>query len=288
MKYLKIQLFLLLFVNHNVICMEIKLPDNAAIDGWEKSGAQMTFYKNDLYGHINGGAELFLEFGFDSLLVQDYNSGGALLSLEVYCMETTESALGIYLMKCGKETSSPEIESRNSANKYQVLAVKDKFYIQLNNFKGSKEAEKVMPVFLNAILSNISGKNTPGLIKLLPEENMVPGSEKIIRGQYALQPIFTFGDGDVLQLEGKIFAVAADYKPDGNDLYTQLIIPYSDNERAKFVFENVKENLDPYLIVLEQKEDGLVFQDYQKKYGKITVNDDIIYIMINVSYKPSM
>lgn len=131
----------LLFIQ-SLFCGEIKLPNNNIIEGWQKSGIQQTFYKNDLYGHINGGAELYLEYGFDSLLVQDYVSNEAELSLEVYCMDSPEAALGIYLMKCGQETPSAEINTRNSTNKFQILAVKNNLYIQLNNFKSNESLKK--------------------------------------------------------------------------------------------------------------------------------------------------
>ncbi|MEJ2055217.1 MAG: hypothetical protein P8X42_14975, partial [Calditrichaceae bacterium] len=251
MKYLLIQSFLLLFFIQTGFCSGIILPDNNAIDGWQKSDPQLTFYKNDLYGHIDGGAELFLEFGFDSLLVQDYSSGEAQISLEVYFMEKPESALGIYLMKTGKETPSPDIGARNSASLYQVLAVKDKYFIQLNNFKGDLEAEKIMPVFFDKLLSNIPDTSRLPLLKLLPVDGRINGSEKIIRGQYSLQSVYTFGDGDILQLGGKIFGVVANYKNDQQKSFTQIIVPYPSKEKAQAVYDHLITILDPYLTVIK-------------------------------------
>ena len=287
MKYYRL-LFLVLISINTLICGSINLPENNFIHGWYKSDYLLTFYENDLYGHIDGGAELFLEFGFDSLLVQDYSNGEVDLSLEVYCMECPEAALGIYLMKCGQEKPDTIINARNSTNKYQALIVKNNFYIQLNNFKGNAKAASVMPEMLNHLLSTIPEPNPIELLNILPVKNKIPGSEKIIRGQYALQPIYTLGEGDILQLDGKIFGVVANYKSDEDGEYTQIIIPYPDNDKALNVFKNLNANLDPYLKVIEKNSKGFVFEDYQKKYGKINLVDSRILIMIHLINKPSI
>ena len=269
-------------------CDSIKLPENNFRQGWYKSDFLLTFYENDLYGHIDGGAELFLEFGFDSLLVQDYTNGEASLSLEVYCMKSPEAALGIYLMKCGQEIPSRDIEARNSTNKYQSLAVKNSLYIQLNNFKGNTKAESIMPVLLNNLLSKIPVSGSLKIFSILPDKDKIPGSEKIIRGQYTLQSIYTFGDGDILQLEGKTFGVVASYKSEDNGQYTLIIIPYPDENKAKNIFNNLIKNLDPYLKIIDKNDNRLIFQDYQKKYGKVRLTNKTISIIIHLDVKPSM
>ncbi len=287
MKHYLLFITIILFFQ-TAFCGSIELPKNNFIKDWQKFGAQQTFYKNDLYGHINGGAELFLEFGFDSLLVQDYTHHETSLTLEVYCMECSEAALGIYLKKCGLETPSEIIEARNSTNKYQSLAVKNNFYIQLNNFKGDSIAESIMPSLLNNLLSKIPISGPLKLLSVLPDKNKIPGSEKIIRGQYALQSIYTFGDGDMLQLNGKTFGVVASYKSEDNGQYALIIIPYPDENKAKNVFNNLIKNMDPYLKIIDKNDNRLIFQDYQKKYGKVRLTNKTISIIIHLDVEPSM
>lgn len=269
-------------------CSNIKLPDNNFIQGWQKSGIQQTYYKNDLYGHINGGAELFLEFGFDSLLVQDYNNHDAELSLEVYCMDNPEAALGIYLMKCGQETPSSKINTRNSTNKFQIIAVKSNLYIQLNNFKSNENSGKAMSVLLNSFLLEISDSGSIKLLNILPDKNKIPGSEKIIRGQYALQPIYTFGEGDILQLNGKIYGATANYETEDDVKFTQIVIPYPDKNISKEVLDNLIINLDPYLIVIEKNDSGFIFRDYKKRYGLVKILSEILFISIHLESKPAL
>jgi len=100
---------------------EVVLPEDNSVAGWVKSERLLRFEKNNLFDYIDGGAELFLEFGFDKLLVQRYKrvggKGDEEIAVEIYEMESPESALGIYLIKTGKETPIKAIKSRNSRHR---------------------------------------------------------------------------------------------------------------------------------------------------------------------------
>jgi len=67
------------------------LPE--APEGWT-TGPSSTFVGDELFMWINGGAEIYHEYGFESVEVRDYERGKERLSVEVYTMEG--SAFGIY------------------------------------------------------------------------------------------------------------------------------------------------------------------------------------------------
>jgi hypothetical protein len=100
------------------------IPEPGFAPGWTKAGPLRTFTGQDLFNQIDGGAELFLEFGFVKLRLQAYARGKAELTLNAYEMESAASALGIYLMKMGRETPFPEIGARNSCEEIQLTILK--------------------------------------------------------------------------------------------------------------------------------------------------------------------
>ncbi|MCL2738215.1 MAG: hypothetical protein FWE30_02075 [Bacteroidales bacterium] len=57
---------------------------------------ERTFEGPGLYGFINGGADLFLEYGFQQLLEQRFAYQGISFIAEYYLMDTQEHAYGIY------------------------------------------------------------------------------------------------------------------------------------------------------------------------------------------------
>ena len=79
------------------------------------AGAQAppAFYSPDsLYQQIDGGADIYLLYDFKSLLHQDFKSGAAELTVDIYEMGKTENAFGIYAAE-----RSPASNSLQSAPK---------------------------------------------------------------------------------------------------------------------------------------------------------------------------
>ena len=62
-------------------------------DGW-MAGPSETFVGDELFTLINGGAEIYHEYGFESVEVQEHERGDERISVEVYTM--TGDAFGIY------------------------------------------------------------------------------------------------------------------------------------------------------------------------------------------------
>lgn len=282
-KFLSI-LFWLIFAIH--ASGDVILPDDNFVTGWTTCGRSLMFGRNELFNYIDGGAELFFEFGFKQLTVQNYKHGDAEVSLEVYEMETPASALGIYLMKCGDETPIEGIDVRNTGNKYQFTMVKGNCFIQINSFSGNEKLMPVLTTLAQASLKFIAPTKPIKIFDALPKDGLIPGSEFIVRGPYALQPIYTFGEGDILQLQGKIFGVTADYKDSNQKTYSKLVITYPTKVEALSAFQNLLQNLDSYSTILWQSATGFIFKDYQKKYGDVSLAESTIEINFKLLQKP--
>ncbi len=165
------------------------------------------FAPQALYGHINGGAELFLEFGFVGLDVQ----GG----VESYRMADAAAALGVYLAKCGVEAPWDEVRARNTGGDYQLMAVKGTLFLIVKNPDGDPAARPEMIATANALLDREAEAPPLAIWDQLPAEGRIPGSEFLFRGRFALDPVFTFGEGDVLQIEGRALGAGARYAERG-------------------------------------------------------------------------
>lgn len=277
--------FLLLFPFEHLGAGSLFPGDNFS-PGWQRDGQIRSFKEADLFNHINGGAELFLEFGFKELQVQSYKKGESQLTVELYEMESPTSALGIYLFKCGKEIPDKEINARNSSDPYQYVVVKNSYFLLVNNFSGNKAQLPVMTRLTKKILAGIPAQPDIPLIDRFPRGGLVPGSILILRGLYGLQRVFTFGDGDIFQLDGKIFALAGDFTNRTGETFTLISIPYPDRATAMKAFANLLENLDTYLEVLLQEEGRLVFKDYRGQYGEVGIYDNRIKAWIKLEASP--
>jgi hypothetical protein len=267
------------------IAVEIQPPETFS-PGWEKTET-LKFTGHDLYGYIDGGAELFYEFGFIDLTVQRYSKGDDELTLEIYRMSSPEAALGIYLSKCGQETPIIEIKARSTGNSSQYTIVKNQYFILINNFNFKDELIPDMNSLANKTLEKIPDSPPVDLLNMLPSKNLIPGSERIIRGQYSLQPIYTFGNGDIFLLKDEVFGVVGDYGDNnGNISYSLILINYPDKQDAISAFNNLIKNLDQYIEVTESDSGRLVFKDYNNKYGYVQLSKSTLNIRFNMAHHP--
>lgn len=280
--HLSLFLIFLKFILPASLLSAVVMPGDEFHPGWKKSDRLITFTRADLYNYIDGGAELFLEFGFEKLYIQRYRSGENELSLEIYEMESPEAALGVYLAKCGQETPVEGLAVRNSGEESQFTILRERYFIHINNFEGQKGLLPVMVALARAALQSLPPDRPITLLDHLPGENLIKNSERLIRGPYALQPIFTFGEGDILLLEGKVFGVVGNYRDGKGNITTRIIIPYPDETRARVALHHLQQNFDPYHKILETGPSGFVFIDYQQKFGQVELKANILDIHINL------
>jgi hypothetical protein len=261
------------------------LPADGAVAGWKRVDNLRVFTKADLYGYIDGGAEVFFEFGFDSLTLQKYRNGANEVAVEIYRMADPAAAAGIYLMKRGKETPDASFKERHTVNRHQLMFQRNRYYVTINNLSG---ADKIGPELLK-FGTLVAGKLPPAVpvaeLKQLPAAGLVAGSERLFRGPFALQALFTLGEGDILQLGNRLTGVAGDYR-DAGGTYTLLLVDYPDAPIAKKAFAHLQKNLDQYLKPTATAAARLVFRDYENKFGSVSVSGSTIRITLHLLKEP--
>jgi hypothetical protein len=250
------------------------LPPGSFGASWFPAGPEKTFVKEDLFNRINGAAELFVEMGFQRLHAQRYRNGESAIDLDLYEMENATAAMGMYFHKRGRETPIESLVGRHTGNRFQITACKGAYFFQINNFSGKAELLPAMSELARSVFSTIPAEEPIGLLDVLSKQGLVAGSEIIVRGPQSLQTIYYLGEGDILELDGRIFGIAGDYVQDDNDRLTQLVIPYGDPARARSVFGHLAAHLDPQLHVIRHDERELVFRDIKDKCGGALVAED--------------
>ncbi len=244
------------------------LPPSGSLSGWTRAGEARVFTGSDLYNHIDGGAEIFLEFGFAAATVQRYTRGGEEVVVECYRMDDPDAALGIYLGKCGSETPAPGLAERHTAGRYQLLMVHDRYVVIVGDGTGSASAAAALVEFARAIAARLPAARPADALGVLPTARLIPGSQRIIRGPVALSALVTLGDGDILRLGGKVSAVAGSYEGDGGRT-TLIIADYPDAAAAEAAFSHVAGHLDRELAPVARTEARLVFRDRDGRFGLI-------------------
>lgn len=262
------------------------MPVDNQAPGWARSGATKAFGPGELYGFMDGGAELFLEFGFEKLYYQAFAQKTEEITVELYRMTDPAAALGIYLSKCGKETRDASFSERHNINRYQLTAVKNKWFLVIGNTDGKPERMADMVRLGRAVMAkappNVPVKELFGLTA----KQLVPGSVRLIRGPYALQPIATLGEGDILSLGKKLTAVAGSYPQAGGESYYSIMVDYPTPDEAKKAFVYLKDHLDSYLKVQKTTDASLTYKDASGKFGKAALGGARMSISVNLKEAP--
>jgi hypothetical protein len=256
-------------------------------DGFQgvwKRGERLLFTGPELYSHIDGGAEVFLELGFDRLEVQRFVSPAGEVAVELYRMTDPEAALGIYLLKCGPETRHPGLADRHTLNPYQLQLVRGSAYLSVNRSAGEAGGEELVAL-AREVVARLPAGDGGAAFSRLPTEGRVAGSERIVRGPFTLQEVVTLGEGDVLQLGGKVTAVAADFTGPGGTS-TRLVAAYPDQAAASAALANLRQHLDPYLEVVAQEADRFVYRDNAGRFGVVERRAERLELEANLASPP--
>src|SRR5210317_1088008 len=114
-----------------------------------------SFNGGSLWGYMNGGADIYLEYGFENLRVEEFSFEGETIKLELFKMQDAVAAFGIYSIKTFKCGQSEVITTIDCLNGFQFQLVYGKYYIQLINESGSGRAEEGMITIAKTLLNKI-------------------------------------------------------------------------------------------------------------------------------------
>ncbi len=120
------------------------LPGDGVPPGWTRRGEARLFAGAELYRHVNGGAELYHQNGFDRLAVQDYAKDAREVRLEIYQMNAAAGAAAVFAEITAGMPAQTRFGSACVLDDYQVLFLRGDFLVSLTTYEKSAEAAAAM------------------------------------------------------------------------------------------------------------------------------------------------
>jgi hypothetical protein len=204
------------------------LPAPAWLAGWTASGPPEHFEREGLYGYINGGSEVFLQYGFRRVDVGRYRkgSGEALpeVTADIYLMGSDLEAFGIFSIR--REGGDRTIDLGgipNWVSGAQGSLAAGPYYINLVGFQTNDED---IAHFVGVLGENLrkaghqgfAPASLPGPWTKLPSIAIRPDSVRVIRGPLAARDESELLASDLWDFAGETSAASARYGPDGRKL----------------------------------------------------------------------
>jgi hypothetical protein len=94
-----------------------------------------------LYGYIDGGAEVYLEYGFTRLTLQTVDLNGTTVNVELYRMKDSAAAFGIFSISRFRCRPVDSLGRYSCPSAYQVQIARGKYFLRASNATGTPDAQ---------------------------------------------------------------------------------------------------------------------------------------------------
>ena len=162
-----------------------------------------TFNGESLYGYIDGGADLYLEYGFTGVSVSEFAYLKGKYKTEIYKMKSAEAAFGIFSVSRFRCRTRPVIATYTCQNKYQLQICCGHYYISIINESGSNADSSASIMIGKKIIEKITDTSAD-LTSFLPgipaevvrnESCLVKGRLGVVNGASDLEKYFSGLEG---------------------------------------------------------------------------------------------
>jgi len=213
------------------------LPREDELPGWKKDGSPLVYSGEDLFLYINGGAEIYHEYGFRHVIVQDYiTDNSKSISLEIFEMASSDSAYGMYTFKSGRGRDIFGLGDGAQLADYYLNFWKGNFLVTITGFDEDGETIKGLLKIAQTVDTKLDTEGeTPPIISLLPEEDLVKLSIKYFKGHLGLFNSYPFFTSDGFHFKE---GVRGNYRRG----YSLFLFEYNDSEHCTKRFEEAKES----------------------------------------------
>lgn len=145
------------------------------------------FTSESLYGYMNGGAELYREFGISDAVITEFDLDGSHYKCEVYKMNGPDEAFGIYSVSTFKCLSNPPLSDYTCQTKYQLQICKGQYYLSIINRSGTS-ADSLILIMTGSVLTEQIDKPSFDLHDFFPDSghHEINTSTVLVKGKLGL------------------------------------------------------------------------------------------------------
>ncbi|MDP2913992.1 MAG: hypothetical protein Q8O91_00910 [Candidatus Aminicenantes bacterium] len=250
------------------------MPAAQDLQIWEPKAPLQHFKGDDLFLYIDGGAEIYREYGFKQVVVQDYqDKKGRAITLEIFEMDGPESAYGMFTFKSTAKGRPYGIGQEARLEDYYLNFWKGPCLVTLTGFDSGRECVQGLLQIARAVNGKMPLKGSrPTLVDRLPKE-WAASRLVYVRGLLALNNIHTFFPQDVFRFKEGLAA-----EQDKSKIF---FLRYDTPAEARRRFQGVVEAFvksPAYRDVKRPREDYFEAADERGRRVNVQTYDDLIIL----------
>lgn len=253
--------------------IESLLPVNGSTGDWLPVGVAEKYASEELFYLINGGADLYLEYGFIRVIAQTYeNNAGHKIQLEIYEMDRDSAAFGIFTAQKTRTGIYTDLGDLSLKTTHSLAVWKSSYFILLRSSQSDSLVQNGFCQLAEKVVNKIPHKGKiPDWIKPLGIELY---EITYIKGPIGLQNIYYFGTALPFQ-EFDAIAVMS-------DSVKQVFIRFPETVKGEDVFQKWQQTLlqIPKFSFIKKDETRLVISDNRQQVLTFELHSNLLILKI--------
>ena len=220
------------------------LPDQ--VDGWKASQKDGIYGRDNLYDYINGGAELYLSYGFKKCINRTFlRPEQPDIVVDLLDMGALQNAYGVF--SHSMETVEDAYGQGSQYSEGLLLFWKDRYYVSIMSYPETTESKNALLTLGKKIEAAIRGEGPlPDVLNLLPQESLIRESVRYFRHYAWLNSHYFIADSNILNINDSTDALLAKYR-DGESKILLLLLEYKNAQEAQTAHDNFVKHYLPEL-----------------------------------------
>jgi hypothetical protein len=251
----------------------LPLPNELGI--WHAVDSVRVFTGEELFTFIDGGADIYLEYGFQQVITNEYeNPQERSIKLEIYEMTDDAAAFGLFSLNIGTQGKHVAIGNEGRQYDYYIMFWKNRFLV----FVSGNDTLKETSAGIRTIASRVDEKldrlgKKPAILKYLPLKDLKKST--YVRGILSLSSLYTFDTKNIFRMKEGIV---------GNySTHRCFIFLYSSEKKAEEGYEDALEALrsSNRFIGFNESSGYVTMVDLKKSHLCITRVNDLIVVILS-------
>jgi len=227
----------------------------ASILSYKAASKVRSFGKTHLFDFIDGGAEVYYEYGFSAAATRDYSIGDDVFTVDVFEMKDYESALGIFTLEKDPESKILDIGAGAVSDSGQLYLHTSEYYVKISL---SSESEK--PETLNNIGAFVaslapSSNEADDYRSIIPSDFYDAQRMVLIEGPLALKYFYFWGMDDFARFSDGTRAFSFPAERGG-----RLVFQFKGNTAAENTFSHITRKMTGSGFSDSATKDGVEFK----------------------------
>jgi hypothetical protein len=279
------------------------LPPDNFISGWEATGNEVFAHAEDLGYLLGASVDLLTEFNAVWYASETYSNFEKRMVIEIYEFDSAADAYGYYQLSNVNNIPAPttpgvevvryglppdtQFDTIRSIGNSFLEGWKDRFYFRVK-MEDNQFPDQLLNVAIYLLGSFPGSSIPPDIIGILPQDDLVVGTERFIHGPTGLSMLLGWSGDDIFGFDEYTWeAAGGEYRLGGGEYYLLVGVKYDEEGAADSAVESMQEHFQDdgwQTVIVPSMSSGAHPRAFQKDFCMaFWSHDNMLWLVWDVS-----